>query len=257
MSWLGVWLVGVGLADLLRAVDDPRARRAAPVVGAVGVLALGVLSGLTGVADLLVLALSTLPLLGWVALSGRALRTGRGHLAALGALAAGPVLLLALSGWAGSVGGALGRWVGWADLPLVSGHALDRVLLVLGLGLVNLATANVAVRLVLVGVGALRPTVADLGAAPVGEQPADRLRGGRLLGPLERLVILGLGLAGQLTAASIVVAAKGLIRWPELQARRDADTTVNGAGIDEVTEYFLVGSFVSWLLALASLALTR
>ncbi len=28
-------------------------------------------------------------------------------------------------------------------------------------------------------------------------------------------------------------------------------------GIDAVTEYFLVGSFVSWLLALVSLAVTR
>ena len=27
------------------------------------------------------------------------------------------------------------------------------------------------------------------------------------------------------------------------------------AGIDDVTEYFLVGSFVSWLIALATLAL--
>ena len=36
-------------------------------------------------------------------------------------------------------------------------------------------------------------------------------------------LIVGLGLAGQLTAASIVVAAKGLLRWPELQAARDEE----------------------------------
>ncbi len=74
---------------------------------------------------------------------------------------------------------------------------------------------------------------------------------------MERVLILGLGLAGQLTAAGLVIAAKGLIRFPELQAKRDDTTTVEAVGIDKVTEYFLVGSFVSWLIALATLALTR
>ena len=39
---------------------------------------------------------------------------------------------------------------------------------------------------------------------------------------MERVFIVGLGLAGQLTAASIVVAAKGLLRWPELQSQAGA-----------------------------------
>jgi hypothetical protein len=66
---------------------------------------------------------------------------------------------------------------------------------------------------------------------------------------MERIFILGLGLAGQVTAAGIVIAAKGIIRWPELQAT-SPDQRV---GVDEVTEYFLIGSFTSWLLALGSL----
>ena len=61
--------------------------------------------------------------------------------------------------------------------------------------------------------------------------------------------IVGLGLAGYLTAASIVIAAKGLLRFPELQSKREQ------VWIHRLTEYFLVGSFVSWLMALASLAL--
>ena len=124
-----------------------------------------------------------------------------------------------------------------------------------GLVLVNLATANVIVRLVLVSVGAMRPVRRT--GVDTEPQPSDQLRGGRLLGPMERVLILGLGLAGQLTAAGLVIAAKGLIRFPELQSKRDESTTVEAVGIDEVTEYFLVGSFVSWLLALGSLALTR
>ena len=84
-----------------------------------------------------------------------------------------------------------------------------------------------------------------------------QLRGGRLLGPLERLFILGLGLAGQVTAASLVIAAKGLIRFPELQSssRADDDGAAPDMRIHALTQYFLVGSFVSWLVALGGLLL--
>jgi hypothetical protein len=46
-----------------------------------------------------------------------------------------------------------------------------------------------------------------------------------------------------------VIAAKGLLRWPELQDARKQDR------IHAVTEYFLVGSFTSWTVALTSLVL--
>jgi hypothetical protein len=254
VTWLAVWLAGVGLADLVRTGRPVVARWAVPA-GVAVVVALALLSGLTAPVDLLVLAAALLPFVLWVRYSSRSLTTGTGHVAALGALGGGAVWCLALSGWASEPGGLLGRWLEWADVPFVGGATPGRVLLVLGLVLANLATANVVVRLVLVSVGALRPTVR---AAPGGDpEPADQLRGGRLLGPMERLVILGLGLAGQLTAAGLVIAAKGLIRFPELQAKRSETTSVDGVGINEVTEYFLVGSFVSWILALAGLALAR
>ena len=64
---------------------------------------------------------------------------------------------------------------------------------------------------------------------------------------MERVFIVGLGLAGNLIAASIVIAAKGLLRFPELQSKGEQ------VRIHRLTEYFLVGSFVSWLVALASL----
>jgi hypothetical protein len=103
------------------------------------------------------------------------------------------------------------------------------------------------VRLVLGSVGAVRP---------VGEpQPSDKLKGGRLLGPMERLLIVGLGLGGQLTMATAVVAAKSIIRFPEINAQKAREN--GGIGIDEVTEYFLVGSFASWILALGGLALVH
>ncbi len=247
MTWLAVWLFGVGVCDLVRPLVGTR-RAIAPAAGALSVLAVGALTGLTAAADLVALTLSVVPLVLWWLASERAQgQRGRQHVVALLALAGGGLGLVAASGWAGPGGGLLARWLAWADLPVDGGVA--RLLLVLALVTVNLATANIVVRLILVSVGAIRP------GAALGTQPADRLKGGRLLGPMERLLILGLGLAGQLTAAGLVIAAKGLLRFPELQSRAKDGSGIDGVGIDEMTEYFLVGSFVSWLLALASLAL--
>ena len=52
-----------------------------------------------------------------------------------------------------------------------------------------------------------------------------------------------------MTAASVVVAAKGLLRFPELSSRDEQQT------VHEMTEYFLLGSFASWLVALGSFVL--
>lgn len=254
MTWLAVWLLGVGVSDLLRAVDHPLVRRLAVPGGAAVVLVVALLAGLNGAADVLVLVAALVPLVGWVALSERSLSRGGGHVEALLLLGGTAVALVALSGLASAPGGLLGDWLGWADLPFSDHLSVERLLLVVGFSIANLATGNVIVRLVLVSVGALRPSARSGGSGET--QPSEKLKGGRLLGPMERVFILGLGLAGQITAASIVIAAKGLIRFPELQSAKD-DTTIKGDGIDEVTEYFLVGSFVSWLVALGSLALTR
>jgi len=64
-------------------------------------------------------------------------------------------------------------------------------------------------------------------------------------GVVALLGVVGLALAGQATAASVVIAAKGILRFPELQDQRGP-----GQRIDVVTEYFLLGSFTSWLVAL-------
>ena len=142
------------------------ALRLAAATGAVGVGVLAVLTDLTAPVDLACLAVSLVPLVLWVLLSAEATTTGTGHWPALAALAAGAVWLVALSGWASPAGGPLGSWLQWADLPLVgSGAQPSHVLLVVGLLLVNLATANVVVRLVLLGVGAMRPVLPSEAAA--------------------------------------------------------------------------------------------
>ena len=56
MTWLGVWLVGVGLADLVRGGGErPGRERAAVLVGAVAVVLTALLAGLHAPVDLVVL----------------------------------------------------------------------------------------------------------------------------------------------------------------------------------------------------------
>jgi len=85
------------------------------------------------------------------------------------------------------------------------------------------------------------------------------LLGGRLIGVLERWLILGFVLAGEATAAALVVSAKSLVRFPELSAARDqgGDDEARPRTVDVVTEYFLLGSMTSWLLALLPATLLR
>lgn len=267
MTWLAIWLLGVGVTDLARSLGAP-VRVAAPC----GIALIGLLTALgdiTAAHELVILSIGAVLLVAWVVLAHRAEDAGRGHRRALGVLAVGVLGSIAFSGWPSGVGGPLADWLQSMRLPMVSlynpGGSAGVTLLALALMLVNLSTANVVVRLVLVSIGAIRPTdptrvdpaALAAPAAPAGPASgaAAELRGGRLLGPMERVLILGLGLAGELTAAGLVIGAKGLIRFPELQAKRSDTEEVSGVGIDAVTEYFLVGSFVSWLIALGSLAL--
>ena len=82
------------------------------------------------------------------------------------------------------------------------------------------------------------------GALPVlgvqsDEEEVTALRGGRWIGPLERLLIIVLAGAGAEVAIAAVVAAKGVIRFPEISQ----DST------GEKAEEFLIGSVSSWILA--------
>ncbi len=242
MTWIAVLLVGVGVTDLARSI------RPVPIVvecvGAAVAVWLGLLAGLTEPADLVALLLVAVAVVVWGQLVTRAFAPGGREWPAL--LALGSALLLAVlcSGWASPAGGLLGDWLASVQLPALQRVPPDRALLLLGVFLVQLSTGNVVVRLVLAATDTVDPALHD-----TADDPEQQLKGGRLLGPMERTLIVGLGLAGQLTAASIVIAAKGLLRWPELQSRREQEH------VHRLTEYFLVGSFVSWLFALASLAL--
>ncbi|AKU17336.1 hypothetical protein [Luteipulveratus mongoliensis] len=246
MSVVAALLLAIGLGDLARS-RRPHGVRIPIAIALATLVAVALLADLTSWADLGLLVVAAATAIAWITLSSKALRQRRGELWPLAALGAGLLALLVLAGAGSTADGALGRWMRWVDLAQLHEVEPQRFLLILGLVALQLSTGNELVRLVLTAVGAIKPQ-----GQP---QPSDRLKGGRLLGPMERVFILGLGLAGEVTAAGLVIAAKGLIRFPELSSRRTAAQERSEVDIDEVTEYFLVGSFVSWLLAMAALGL--
>ncbi len=247
MSWLTLLLLGVGVADLVAAARlGPRWWPGA--LGAALAVAGALLAGFDTPADAVATAVIALAVVTWVATARGAELGAVWARRTLGVLALPALGLLACSGFASPIGGPLAAWLGWLELPALAGRDPGEILMLAALIVVNTATANRIVRLVLVSVHAQPPRLSgDDGRAPASE----RLRGGRLLGPMERLLILGFGAAGYVEAAAAVVAAKGILRFPELQAAARAETST----VDEVTEYFLVGTFASLLVALGSVVL--
>lgn len=83
---------------------------------------------------------------------------------------------------------------------------------------------------------------ADAGGirAPENADTSAGLKGGRYIGPVERILMAGLGLAGAYQIVAALMAAKGIVRFPEISA---------DAGRGSRAEEFLVGSLTSWGLA--------
>ena len=79
--------------------------------------------------------------------------------------------------------------------------------------------------------------------SPVAPERTTTLRGGRFIGPFERLLILGLALIGAQTLIAGLLAAKGVVRFPEISEDR-----ASGSKAEE----FLVGSLTSWALSAAA-----
>ncbi|TIC86418.1 hypothetical protein [Nocardioides sp. GY 10127] len=250
---VGLWLAVLGAADLGRAGADTvgRTRQALCLALGLAVLVPGLLlvrpSGAWG----LLLGLVLAALLGaWLVSTGWALdprrpprHRARARVAAFGAVGLG--LLVALL--AVQVVDHEVTWPAWTSRTLAARWPAADLVVAGGAVLVQLATGNLLVRLLLDAVGV--PATSN----------EKRLRGGRVLGPMERLFVLGLGGVGELTAAAVVVAAKGLLRFPELQRAQLEPRRLAPApdGPSDVTEYFLIGSFASWLLALAGVALVH
>lgn len=243
MSAVAVLLIAVGCSDLLR--PFLAGRRLAVAFAPALVLVFAALCGLWHRGDVLLIGIAAAAATGW-RLSDAAAdgRSGPRQAAPLLIFPGALLPLMALSGFASPIAGPMRAWWEWAQPT--TGVTPTRAAMAVGVVLLQLATANIMVRLLLKSVGAVKPA-----GQP---QPSDKLKGGRLLGPMERLLIVGLGLAGQLSVATAVIAAKSIIRFPEINAQKAK--AEGGVGIDDITEYFLIGSLGSWMIALGGLALT-
>ncbi|MDY7095669.1 MAG: hypothetical protein SX243_22060, partial [Acidobacteriota bacterium] len=138
------------------------------------------------------------------------------------------------------------EWLASLPFPLALHLNGGSLLLTLGIVLALGAPANGSIRALL-----------NL-ATSNWKSSEQRLRGGRILGLLERWLIFGLALLGEPTAAALVISAKSILRFPELSysARGIVGTSGGAEGeartVDTMTEYFLIGSLSSWTLALAA-----
>lgn len=232
MILLTLALLAFGTADLLRWSPDPVRAERGVTAGVAATALAAAAAGLAGFEKgqvLLIVAGTAVVLAVWIALDSVKSR------ARLLALPWALVVLLAAFAAAGvptSISGSLDDW--YSDLPFsfTDSVPVDQFALGVGAALFLLATANRIVRLVLEAAG-----------TPVAPNEAV-LRGGRLLGPMERLVVAALVLSGDATGAAIIITAKGLLRLPDIRAR-GARTEQD----DEVTEYLLIGTFSSLLLA--------
>lgn len=144
----------------------------------------------------------------------------------------------------------------FGDIPF------ELAVLTVGVVVFLLESANLVVRAALDGEGTWRPrehasgaasdpgigAEIDQGDAPGTEverhaasTPHTGFKGGRLIGPLERIIVLLLTLTAAYPVLAAMLAAKGIVRFPEIS--KDGTTGARA-------EYFLVGSLVSWVIAL-------
>ncbi len=214
MRAVAVLVLAVGVADLI-----PRAKVLTGVAAAVA-LALGL--GL-GWHSLWLALLVTLVVVIWVDAARH--RSGAG-LWAFGVTVVGLII--------GSPGldprsAPLDDWYRSLDIPAVATVDLDRAALALAVVVFLATAANVVVRHALTASG------------PQIEQVGQSIKGGRLLGPLERWLVFGFAVSGHLGSIAVIIAAKGILRFPEIS--RDEPDGMRA-------EYVLIGSFVSWALAL-------
>jgi hypothetical protein len=82
-----------------------------------------------------------------------------------------------------------------------------------------------------------RPVRATVSDGPDGARARAVLRGGTWIGILERVAVTGCVLAGDMTSVALVVAVKGLGRYPELRENPGA------------SERFVIGTLTSMIWA--------
>lgn len=235
---LAIFLISIGLGDIVAGYSGGTASwqrvRAGVITATVSAIALGASAGYS--------ALQVLLLGCFIAVAGGFwLSTRRIDLSATTAgLVAATwwivliVILLTLHLWPEPQG---------ALVQIINRHPMLRTLslsgnqwfLLMGIAVFYQASCNALVRLVLQAAGTR------------DEETESHLQGGRIIGPLERVLLFGFAAVGEPAAAAVVVAAKGFLRYPEITSKADE----SGA----LAEYVLVGSLSSWVFGLAPVLL--
>lgn len=221
MIGAGVVLLGVGVADLIRLYVAGRLRGAAYAVAALVVL-IGSAGADAVIWAFIAVAVSAVWVLATPGSAGG--RAGLWPLAAVAAVAFGAVAFEGVRVDQGPVGEI---WPAGSPLGAVS---LDVAVFVLGAAVFLVESGNVVVR-------------AALRGGDVVPDSSTALKGGRLIGPLERVLVFALTVTGAFTLLAAVLAAKGIVRFPEIS--RDS-------AVGTRAEYFLIGSLVSWVTALGA-----
>jgi hypothetical protein len=224
---LGALLLAIGAADVARPSD--RAPTRAERIRTWAILIAAICALCWAASQPVWVAAPAIAIGGaWIELSSRP----RGGVVGLVVLAAGIAIAICGAEPDAGVGTPLEQaWQAIRPEPLTGVDAATAVLAAGVLAfLVN--SANLVTRVVTSRV--LRQTRDD-------DRPTAILRGGRFLGPIERIIIVGLILAGVPGGIAVVVTAKSVIRFPEISGSTHR-------GVD--AEYFLIGSGVSWGLAL-------
>jgi hypothetical protein len=246
---LALVLVGFGAADLVRWSPERVGGWHALAAAGVGTGAVAALAALGGMCSsgVLLAALVALAVLGlWSAYDLLPPERARSEYA-LALVLAAVGLSVAFSGSGRAIGGDVADWYSNLAFGFTADVSVDRFVIGFGASLFLLGTANRIVRY-------------TLGATGVSlAQGEGALRGGRLLGPIERIFVAASIVSGSLAGAGFVVAAKGLLRFREIgerdRPRVDGGTEGNQPKVDVVTEYFLIGTFTSVLVAAATAVL--
>lgn len=214
----GLSLLIVGSIDLVRQFVP---RRRIGLIGVlVGIVLLGVLTGAPGEALIAVVVGAM-----WLWTMPDAQPGTYWPAVALAIVSVGTTVLLPRrsDGW----------MLGGVDIRTPIGAIpFDVAVLATGAVVFLLESGNLVVRAALDREGAWRP-----------EGSTGGFRGGRLIGPLERVLVFLLMLVQAYPLLAALLAAKGIVRFPEIS--KDGET-------GDRAEYFLVGSLVSWVMALGA-----
>lgn len=225
-------LLGFGIGDLVALLPLKTApgRVLAAAAAVLAVLGVAALSGMSA-GSVALTSIIAAPAMVWILLAPKG-EPEKKHAWLLPLPISALLGAIAVSGSASGVEGDLAHWYEHLPFDFASSGAIPVDQFVLGVGalLFLLATSNQIVKLVL--------ATTDAENLKENELP----KGGRLLGPMERLIVAAAVVAGDPVGAGFVVAAKGLLRYPEVDKPRNAN-------IHELTEYLLVGTFTSVLIA--------